>query len=139
MDVLLIPIIVLGSIGIIGTIVFLAKAFGIKDRLLPIEKAKTPRITVHPTCVKISSIQYMGSFSRVSLYDGFIIIRVLGQTRVIVPDKLARSIEYNNNNMTIYVNENEFITKIIIYSGFDSILSIEMMKWERGKIKERSS
>jgi hypothetical protein len=131
MNVFVILAIVLGCLINIGIIGFLVSAWCVKNQQLPAEKTKPPRLTIYPVFIRINNIKYAGPFSRISVYDDLIIIRALGQTRMITRDRLSHAIEYSSDNIVMYIHENEFVTKITIFLDCDSGLFKAMDRWEK--------
>jgi len=83
MDDGLIIIKILGCVFGFGTLVFLIRAFLIRNKLLPEEEEKKSLLTIFPMAINIKGMHYSGPFSRISIYSDMIIIRGFSITTIL--------------------------------------------------------
>jgi hypothetical protein len=72
-----------GWVGGFFVLLFLIKAFRLRNKILPEEEGKKSLLTVFPMAINIKGMLYSGPFSRVSIYSDMIVIRGLSITTIL--------------------------------------------------------
>lgn len=112
--------------GCICVIAFLIGMFIARKTLLPEEYNKIAVLTAFPYVVRFPGLRYNGPFSRISVYGEFMVLRILGASRIIQKIEITNEPyiiqswlildvcqDGINTEIKIYVNNNEKILQAI--------------------------
>lgn len=134
-----ITIMVFGGIFSIGTAVFLIRALLSRSKLLPEEEGKRALFSIYPQSIHLKGRYYAGPFSRVSIYDDFLVIRALGVTTILRRSEIAEKPSIHGNCVHLSASMRGGIQRIKIYTDCNQRLVDKIDEWKTTDVKTAAS
>lgn len=122
---------VLGSLFGIGTIVSLAISCVFRTSLVREENNKNPLISYYPRAVRFGNNEFAcsGPFSRMSVYSDFVVIRIMGMTRVFKVSDFTKKPYMAKNWIVFPILWNKRSTEIFVYKPSDDVVLQKICEW----------
>jgi len=118
--------IVVGMFFGIGVAFFLGYAFIFRSKLLPEEHSQVHILTLFPYGIYCGGLRYSGPFSRITLYQDMLVIKVLGASTIFYPNDfdVPPSVK---GAMVIFSTSRDGYQKIVKVATYDNTYLIEQI------------
>lgn len=137
------PMVIWNCICLLGcffVVSYLVAMVFVRKTLLGEEYKKKSIFTVFPLAIRFPGFRYSGPFSRVSIYNEFVVIRILGASKVLKKNEFKSAPYIHQPWVICTINQNKVSSVIKIATNDNENLTQVITNWYRsndGKITEQ--